>query len=175
MKIQGLKKMLIQIRILGLLKCGSNTDPDPKPFFGIMILIHEATFYSNPDPDSITATSVADPDPVSGAFWNPGSGSGIGFFRIPDPTITCELKNIFFWVKKPKFYVDRLKYFSVPVKKVVHEVRTHEGCTYEGRTYEVRTHEGRTHEGRTHEGRTHKVCTHEGRTLLVRTHEVRTP
>ena len=27
--------------------------------------------------------SVADPDPGSGAFLNPGSG--IGFFRIPDP------------------------------------------------------------------------------------------
>jgi hypothetical protein len=34
--------------------------------------------------------SVADPDPGSGAFLTPGSGiqdpgSGIGFFRIPDP------------------------------------------------------------------------------------------
>ncbi len=28
------------------------------------------------------AFSVADPDPESGAFLNPGSG--IGFFRIPD-------------------------------------------------------------------------------------------
>ncbi len=28
-------------------------------------------------------TSVADPDPGSGAFLTPGSG--IGFFRIPDP------------------------------------------------------------------------------------------
>ncbi len=29
-------------------------------------------------------TSVADPDPGSGAFLTPGSGSGIGFLRIPD-------------------------------------------------------------------------------------------
>jgi hypothetical protein len=32
----------------------------------------------------IRVTSVADPDPGSGAFLTPGSG--IGFFRIPDQT-----------------------------------------------------------------------------------------
>jgi hypothetical protein len=43
--------------------------------------------------------SVADPDPGSGTFLTPGSG--IGFFRIPDPTIIFEsLKPIFSWVKK---------------------------------------------------------------------------
>ncbi len=31
----------------------------------------------------ICAVSVADPDPESGSFFDPGSG--IGFFRIPDP------------------------------------------------------------------------------------------
>ncbi len=35
--------------------------------------------------------SVADPDPGSGAFWTLDPGSGIGFFRIPDP------KTIFLW------------------------------------------------------------------------------
>jgi hypothetical protein len=30
-------------------------------------------------------SSVADPGPGSGAFLNPDTGSGIGFFRIPDP------------------------------------------------------------------------------------------
>jgi hypothetical protein len=29
-------------------------------------------------------SSVADPDPGSGAFLTPGPGSGIGFCRIPD-------------------------------------------------------------------------------------------
>jgi hypothetical protein len=43
--------------------------------------------------------SVADPDPGSGTFLTPGSG--IGFFRIPDPTIISEsLKPMFSWVKK---------------------------------------------------------------------------
>ncbi len=39
-------------------------------------------------PDSVNAkvvTSVAEPDPGSGAFLT--SGSGIGFFRIPDPKL----------------------------------------------------------------------------------------
>ncbi len=35
-----------------------------------------------PRSDVMTAGSVADPDPGSGAFLTPGSG--IGFFRIPD-------------------------------------------------------------------------------------------
>ncbi len=30
-------------------------------------------------------SSVADPDPGSGAFLTLDPGSGIGFFRIPDP------------------------------------------------------------------------------------------
>jgi hypothetical protein len=35
----------------------------------------------------IVADSVADPDPRSGAFYplDPGSGSGMNYFRIPDP------------------------------------------------------------------------------------------
>ncbi len=41
-------------------------------------------------------TSVADPDPGSGIFLPPGSG--IGFFRIPDPTITsASLKHFFYF------------------------------------------------------------------------------
>jgi hypothetical protein len=40
--------------------------------------------------------SVADPDPGSGTFLPPGSG--IGFFRIPDPTIISEsLKHFFYF------------------------------------------------------------------------------
>jgi hypothetical protein len=38
--------------------------------------------------------SVADPDP--GSFCPPDPGSGIGFFRIPDPTITSESLKHFF-------------------------------------------------------------------------------
>ena len=38
---------------------------------------------SNNNFKPIVCCSVADPDPGSGAFLTPGSG--IGFFRIPDP------------------------------------------------------------------------------------------
>jgi hypothetical protein len=33
----------------------------------------------------LLVSSIADPDPGSGAFMTPGSGIRIGFFRIPDP------------------------------------------------------------------------------------------
>jgi hypothetical protein len=52
--------------------------------------------------------SVADPDPGSGIRylfdpWIRDLGSGIGFFRIPDPTVISEsLKPIFSWVKNEK-------------------------------------------------------------------------
>jgi hypothetical protein len=73
------------------------------------------TAYWIPDPASKSGTgssylrfifftfihSVADPDPVPFLPLDPGSG--IGFFRIPDPTIISEsLKPIFSWVKKLK-------------------------------------------------------------------------
>jgi len=49
-------------------------------------------------------TSVADPDPGSGAFLTPGFGSGIGFFRIPDP-------KAIFWELSDKFLGKKLYNF----------------------------------------------------------------
>jgi hypothetical protein len=45
----------------------------------------------------IRVTSVADPDPGSGAFLTPGSG--IGFFRIPDQTHIFESLVTIYWVE----------------------------------------------------------------------------
>jgi len=36
-QIQGHKKMRILIQIQGLQKCGSNADPDPKPWFSVSV------------------------------------------------------------------------------------------------------------------------------------------
>jgi hypothetical protein len=46
---------------------------------------------------SFQGISVADPDPGSGAFFNPGSE--IGFFRIPDPKSIFLIVITNFWVK----------------------------------------------------------------------------
>jgi hypothetical protein len=52
---------------------------------------------------SVLVTSVADPDPGSGAFWPLDPGSGMGFFRIPDPNpIFLESLVTIFWVKSFK-------------------------------------------------------------------------
>jgi hypothetical protein len=40
-------------------------------------------------------SSVADPDPGSGAFLTPRPGSGIGFFRVPD--LGSRIRNPYFW------------------------------------------------------------------------------
>jgi len=58
-------------------------------------------------------------------------GSGIGFFRIPDPTITSESsRTVFLGVKILEFWADFLKYFSVHMRVgQIHEVRTHDGRT----------------------------------------------
>ncbi len=80
--------------------------PDRKPHpdlpYGLRNTVHAET--------SSLRTSVADPDPGSGAFLTPGPGSGKGFFpdpgsRIPDlgskPHIFKSLVTNF-WVKSSK-------------------------------------------------------------------------
>ncbi len=48
-----------------------------------------------------SSTSVADPDPGSGAFLTPGSGIRIGFFRISDPG--SRIPNPYFWELRDNF------------------------------------------------------------------------
>ncbi len=74
-------------------------DPHKEPFFRIPIpgsrsktllkIKNNATdlkiFLCLNNRISLVGFSVADPDPGSGAFLTLDSGTGIGFFRIPDP------------------------------------------------------------------------------------------
>jgi hypothetical protein len=71
---------------------------------------------------SVKKISVTDPDPVSGAFLTPGSGSGIGFCLIPDPQPqffgATTISTIIF-IHKLKFFLFLFKHFFYFVKFVV--------------------------------------------------------
>ncbi len=54
--------------------------------------LNEATFFYH------VVDSVADPDPGSVPFWPLDPGSGMGFFRIPDPKTIFWRALTIFWV-----------------------------------------------------------------------------
>jgi hypothetical protein len=61
---------------------------------------------------------VADPYPGSRAFLTPGSGSGIGFYLIPDPKLIFfkSLMTIF-WVKSSMILCKLAQIFPSPAQK----------------------------------------------------------
>jgi hypothetical protein len=68
----------------------------------------------------INTFSVADPDPGSGAFLTPGSGSGIRNRFFPDPgsqTHIFESLETNYWVKSSIFFASSPKFFSSAFQK----------------------------------------------------------
>jgi hypothetical protein len=59
-------------------------------------------------------SSVAGPDPGSGAILTPGPGKN--FYRIPDPTLINESLVLIFLNKILKFFVNCLTSFSISVQ-----------------------------------------------------------